>query len=180
MSANNFKLTLDTIAPNGIFSSPTTTLTYIKNQITPQLSTDGASYMWVWASASADGGLVAANPQPTASNFADGEYFTRSGSAGSYVYTKADTYVANETYYEIPSGEWEAAASTPAQALTLSPDGYYYLHAVFMDNVGNCSAVKHSGQVLADTVAPTIMPCRRSFPFHLQVLTIGLITLYTL
>jgi len=112
MSANNFKLTLDTVAPNAAaFTSPTTQA-LVKNNITAEFNTDGASYMKVWADDS----------NSTAS---------------------------------VPSGlNWVPAASS--YNVVFNADGNYYLHAIFMDDVGNTSAIKHSGPVRSDTVAPTI------------------------
>jgi hypothetical protein len=123
MSANNFRLTLDTIAPNGAFESPVSGITYVQRTIEAEFDTDNAHYMKVWADSHA------------ASWYND----TENASA-------VATIVAGET--------WIPASST--HTFNLNPDGQYYLHAIFMDDVGNQSGIEHSAQVVADNVAPTI------------------------
>jgi hypothetical protein len=80
-----------------------------------------------------------ADPQPTAKNFSKGTYYTRSGTAGAYTYTKATTFVAGTTYYSRASGlvksladVYEVASTQPTSTnfengkyYTLESDGSY-------------------------------------------------------
>lgn len=76
---------------------------------------------------------------------------TQSGNA-EYMKVWFDTSASTTT---VPTtATWEAFSST--KSLTMSTNGRYYAHAVFLDNVGNQSAVAHSAIIVADTVSPTV------------------------
>ena len=63
MSANNFKLTLDTLAPVGSVSPGKDTLTATNSSLSLSIEKDDATYMQVWYDAS-DKTLVAPENTP--------------------------------------------------------------------------------------------------------------------
>lgn len=107
-----FNLTLDTTAPGGGVISGLQS--YYNSNATVNISAIGASYMKVWANATATGATSDAN---------------------------------------YPSS-WVPYSSS--KAVTFTAQGTQYVHAQFMDSVGNMSTIVNSSSTIYDTVAPTI------------------------
>ena len=135
--SNNFKLTLDTLAPNSCAITYPTSTVNVQSSITATFSnptnlnpdTGNATYMKVWYDTknATDTGTTVPSYYPTNS----------SGNGNTAVV-------------------WEPINTS--KTFTFSSDGLYYVHAIFLDDVGNQTAIKTSALIRSDTLAPSFDP----------------------
>ena len=165
MSSNNFKLTLDTLAPTCSFtgiSAPSAVLATVQTQIELTFDKGDSSYMKVWYD-SYDATWYSTHIERAAASAGD-TWQAKSGLTGTDA-TNAAAVVSKLNWVQGDSTkiDWIPAATSytmsfgeigtgSGQVLT----GSFYAHAIFVDDVGNMTDILTSCLIKADIQAPVI------------------------
>lgn len=126
MSANNFRLTLDTTAPNGTGITAVNKL-FTQDSVTVTLSVGDADYMKLW-------------------------YDTHAGTAGDPTTEPGDTYFKWVPASTSATVSFQDPDTSGHPYLT----GSFYVHAILMDEVGNKSAITSSSEIVVERILPLI------------------------
>ena len=167
MSANNFKLTLDTLAPNGSFTNTSpyyfadqNALVTVQNQVTLTFNIGDASYMKVWYDLY-NAAWYSSHIERGTNGSGEPIWQAKSGlssaesTAASAIATKLN-WVQNDN----TKIDWIPASSSylmtfPVNGSTVMGNNYY-AHVIFVDDVGNMTDILTSCEIRAEMELPTI------------------------